>query len=327
MCKTIAWYAAVSLVMVQSTTGFAQVPPPPPTPGERGAGPNLIWQEVQVRVGTGAADVAQGPGLFDFEMLSAPVGLGEQTVTHAPYSAEGVTEVVQMLADGNRIERRNTIQVARDSAGRTRREQGVAVIGSLVGGANVTQISVFDPVERVSLIIDPSSRTVRKLRMPALAERVGEKAGTPSSDVVFDLPVPAPAAEQAGATGALAYEPSVMGFTRRIERPGQSRVESLGTQVIEGVSVEGTRTTVTIPAGALGNEREIAVVTERWFSPELRTLVLSRHADPRMGETTYRLTNIIRTEPASSLFEVPPDYTVVEGPAQHRVIIRRDERP
>jgi hypothetical protein len=90
--------------------------------------------------------------------------------------------------------------------------------------------------------------------------------------------------------------------------------EQLGKQNIEGVEAEGTRTTVTIPAGEIGNERPIEIVSERWYSPELQLVVMTRHSDPRFGETTYKLTNINRTEPAKSLFEVPSDYTIKEGP-------------
>jgi hypothetical protein len=81
---------------------------------------------------------------------------------------------------------------------------------------------------------------------------------------------------------------------------------SLGTRVIEGQTVEGTRSTVTIPAGAIGNERPIKSVSERWFSPELRIVVLSWRKEPRFGETTYRLTKITRAEPPAALFEVRP---------------------
>ena len=89
--------------------------------------------------------------------------------------------------------------------------------------------------------------------------------------------------------------------------------EQLGSQTIEGVVAEGTRVTFTIPAGKIGNERPIVTVNERWYSPELQTIVLSKNSDPRMGETTYRLTNIDRSEPDPSLFQVPADYKVEEG--------------
>jgi hypothetical protein len=89
--------------------------------------------------------------------------------------------------------------------------------------------------------------------------------------------------------------------------------ESLGKQTIEGVEAEGTRVTFTIPAGKIGNERPIVTVNETWYSTELQALVMSKNSDPRMGETTYRLTNINRSEPDPSLFQVPADYTVNEG--------------
>ena len=75
----------------------------------------------------------------------------------------------------------------------------------------------------------------------------------------------------------------------------------------------GTRTTTVIPAGAIGNEQPIRIVSEQWFSPDLELLVLTRHSDPRTGDTTYRLTNIVRGDPDRSLFEVPADYTVKES--------------
>ena len=101
--------------------------------------------------------------------------------------------------------------------------------------------------------------------------------------------------------------------------------ESLGVQLIEGVPAEGTRTLMTIPAGQIGNERPIEVISERWYSPDLEVLLYSRHVDPRYGETTYRLSNIVRTEPAASLFEVPPDFTLVDAPAE-QLLYRREAR-
>lgn len=112
--------------------------------------------------------------------------------------------------------------------------------------------------------------------------------------------------------------------------PPQEARESLGKQTIEGVEAEGTRTTVTIPAGAIGNERPIQMVSERWYSPELQTVVMTKHSDPRFGETTYRLTNINRSEPAHALFEVPADFTIKEGRTAPQVFEMRrtsNEKP
>jgi hypothetical protein len=106
-------------------------------------------------------------------------------------------------------------------------------------------------------------------------------------------------------------------------RTGKPVVESLGSQFMEGIAVEGTRTTVTIAAGQIGNELPINVISERWFSPDLKVLVMSRQSDPRFGETTYRLTNLTRAEPAPQLFEIPADFKIVDPAANRPVVIER----
>src|SRR2546428_6831103 len=78
---------------------------------------------------------------------------------------------------------------------------------------------------------------------------------------------------------------------------GQRKTESLGTQTIEGVTAEGARSTLTIPAGEIGNTLPIEIVDETWYSPELQINMMTKHRDPRSGETTYRLTNLSRSEP------------------------------
>jgi TonB family protein len=104
--------------------------------------------------------------------------------------------------------------------------------------------------------------------------------------------------------------------------------ESLGKQAVEGVQAEGSRTTVTIPAGAIGNERPIQIVSERWYSSDLQAVVMTRHSDPRFGETTYRLTNISRSEPDRSLFEVPAGYKVTDrGDMERRIMLKSPPPP
>ena len=94
--------------------------------------------------------------------------------------------------------------------------------------------------------------------------------------------------------------------------------EDLGSQNIEGVMATGSRVTTIIPAGEIGNDKEIRVVSEQWFSDDLQVLVMTRHSDPRSGETVYRLRNILRAEPDQNLFTVPGDYTIQQGGARGR---------
>jgi hypothetical protein len=88
--------------------------------------------------------------------------------------------------------------------------------------------------------------------------------------------------------------------------------ETLENQVIEGVLAEGTRTTTTWPEGSIGNDRPITSVHENWRSPELKVPILNKSMSPRSGDRTEKLTNISRSEPDQSLFQPPPDYTIVD---------------
>ncbi|HZF38566.1 MAG TPA: energy transducer TonB, partial [Blastocatellia bacterium] len=92
-----------------------------------------------------------------------------------------------------------------------------------------------------------------------------------------------------------------------------TNTEQLGKQMIEGVECEGTRTVTTLPIGAIGNEHPIETVGETWYSPELGMMILTKRSDPRFGESTYRVTNISRSEPDAELFQVPADYAVKDG--------------
>jgi hypothetical protein len=250
------------------------------------------------------APLPLGGGQIEF--LSIPVDVVDEPVSGAPYSAEAVTEVVQSLADGNRIVRESRTAMYRDGAGRTRREYGLAMIGGLVGGPDgAQQVQISDPRTGVSYHLDVANRVARKLHAPAAGLFVGTAPEPGAGEFNVALPPPA-----SGAHDVVFFR------STRSAASNQPAVESLGRQSMEGVEVEGTRSTITIPAGQIGNEQPIRIVSERWYSPALKVLVLSRQSDPRFGETTYRLTGLVRTEPPPDLFEIPSDFTVAEpGPA------------
>ncbi len=275
----------------------------------------------------------------------ATESFGGKTVKGAPYSAESVTETIQTLSDGNRIINRITSSVFRDSEGRTRREQTLK--GLIFGGTEEPLQTIFinDPVAGVTYALDSRSHTARKsvnFRFE-LADKAGIEGGqrfefkvapgTGATVTTRSMILPAP-------IGAAPLPPPDAHFTMRTEggvagtyvfktAPGANNEvkQELGKQMIEGVEAEGTRTTITIPAGEIGNERPIEIVTERWYSPELQLLVMSRHSDPRTGETTYKLTNINRAEPAKSLFEVPSGYTIKDGAAFGPTFVPRPRKP
>lgn len=260
----------------------------------------------------------------DFIFFASEMSFDGKLVKNAPYSAEAKTESTQTLSDGNRIVNKSTASIYRDSEGRTRREQALRAIGPFANdGAPSQTIHISDPVAAVSYVLDPRAQVARK--MPPMRFKFNYK--TPPPDGTSGGP------HAKGAHRIELHSDGVM--DKKMTETGvamglldrnnpNSRTESLGKQNIGGVEAEGTKTTVTIPAGEVGNERLLEIVSERWYSPELQIVVMTRHIDPRFGENSYRLANIDRTEPARSLFEVPAGYRIEEGPGPgHKVRLRK----
>jgi hypothetical protein len=243
---------------------------------------------------------------MDVEYIAAE--FGGKVVKGAPYSAEEVTETRQTLADGNHITRRSSALVYRDGQGRTRREQSLESIGhlGLQSQEPLKTITISDPVSGVNYILDAASQTARKLPTANVMMH-SPSAGKVPAGVVFERHVTIAGPP---ASADMPHTAGVRVLIRHAES-GDANKEALGKQIIEGIEAEGSRVTVTTPAGQLGNELPIQTVSESWYSPKLQTVVLNKQNDPRMGETTFRLTKIELAEPASSLFEVPADYKVV----------------
>lgn len=245
-------------------------------------------------------------------------------VKGAPYAAESVTETVQVLADGNRIINRQTSKEYRDSEGRTRHESTVAPLGPWVAeGKSMTMTIIDDPVSGEHYSLNHSEKTANMMKMPHpihISESGGQKEvqieikHESETKVEHQVHVTATAdPKEVRTTGVMIAPRGGAGAMTWVqEGSGAAKTEALGKRVIEGVECEGTKETVTIEAGKIGNDRPIETVTERWHSPELKVDVLRKHSDPRFGSTEYRLQGIVRGEQPKSLFEVPSDYKVHE---------------
>jgi TonB family protein len=387
---------------------------------------NFVVTSDQERIPAGGVEVVTTPtGTMTF--FASEMSFDMQVVKGKPFSAVAVSEATQTLSDGNRIVRRTSSNLYRDSEGRTRREQALAAVGPYTTADNSGQrVFINDPVSGVNYVLDPRAQTAQKNSMPqvrmfsttaggpvtgvATASGASTASATTSTTVVAGsslkvasggLPMvitrkqpeyPA-VAKAAGAEGIVQVQITVdengqvvdavaseghpllrqaaldaakqwqfkstevggkpakvqgtltfnfvldkganaatavggkmvaaavprTGMLERTPFAGGEKVdfktETLGKRTFDGIEAEGTRTVSTIPAGSIGNERPIEIVSERWYSAELQTVVMTRHSDPRTGENVYRLENINRTEPQASLFQVPSDYTVSESPA------------
>jgi len=268
----------------------------------------------------------------------------EKAVTGAPYSAETLVEGTQTLADGNRIVRKTTGRVYRDGEGRTRREEegqaySVRTPNGAMSAIGRTSISIVDPVAGYSYSLDPERKIAWRTSIGTGAAIMKKLEAAKVDEVKAELEKKI--ARSAGATDAPSTDAQKKEELRTLEEQKRARAEAAGGgargggfgggggevrmrgsaimpegplehKTLEGVAVEGRKTTNVIPAGQVGNEQPLTIVSEEWRSPDLGVLVYTRHSDPRTGESTYRLINIVRAEPDRSLFMVPPDYEVRE---------------
>jgi len=259
--------------------------------------------------------------------MASPVGVIESvplesvtSVPNAPFTADAETEFTQILGDGNRIERRYSSMIARDSQGRTRREEEIALIGPLaVDGPSPRLVTILDNVGGHSYTLDERQRIA--FRNPMVMTKLRQAHAFAYAYHADHKGTTTWMRESDGSgTWTAAVKPNVavnVGPAQRLvlgdAAASKVTTESLGTRSIEGVMAEGTRTTSTIPAGAIGNVLPIEVVSERWYARELQMAVLITREDPRSGDSVYRLRNIVRTEPPADLFTVPADYEVRGG--------------
>jgi hypothetical protein len=285
----------------------------------------------------------------NFIFVATEMSFGGKVVKGAPYSAQSVTESMQALADGNRIVHKNTAQIYRDSEGRTRRDQTLGSIGPYAAAGDPPQtFFINDPVAGFSYILDPRSKVARKMpRMeikmrtenpdkvrtedkdsaaPEAPTATHERKEVESRSFIFTTPAPPPGAMEEMLPPGGVEGPAEFQFAGRKSK-AETKTEKLEPRSFDGVQAEGVRYTTTIAAGEIGNEQPIQIVNERWYSPELQVVVMTRHTDPRFGETTYRLTNITRAEPASTLFQVPSDYTLKDRAAPPAPGVRHMRRP
>ncbi|MGH9444159.1 MAG: hypothetical protein ACRD3O_00195 [Terriglobia bacterium] len=297
---------------------------------------------VEPQFSQGPVTAVAGPG---FVYLSAGPMWEEKTVIGSPYSAEAVSENRQILADGNVIDHKESSMIYRDSAGRVRREtNGIGMLGtggsvqsfaqtSGNGAPGAGMVTVPDnaggpevavrtgPVmggESVSTQAGPGGKTLSVIGAETVNAMGGKRVTIydPVSQITFLLD---PARK-------IAYKmirpPEEMTHFRAfVQRNGSRREsnitsQSLGTRTFDGVTAYGTRTTMVIPAGAIGNEKPITVVSNRWYSPKLQTNVMTRRDDPRFGVITYQLKTIKLGEPSEALFKVPVGYTIKSFPPE-----------
>lgn len=239
----------------------------------------------------------------------------------APFSADESGETIKVMPDGNRIVQTWSGRIARNAEGRIRRDvtagqvDGASrplIIGGSTIGPGIVAIGTGDGARHVyTTKADIEARAAGgalTLARPADGHHVSVYTTSPSEREGRELVLrkAETAAAAAPAAPAIYMDRADIIAVPAVKRPEEAKVqtrkESLGTRDFGGVQAEGTRVITTYAPGAVGNEREIEVTSEVWLSKELGVIVYSKRIDPRVGETTYQMTNIVRADPDPSLF-------------------------
>jgi hypothetical protein len=229
------------------------------------------------------------PGATPMRIEGAQIG----PVVARPFSATEVRRTVQTLSDGTHVNHADTTRFYRDAQGRMRAE-------------SPNRVEIFDPVSGLEHDLNPESKTYKTSAIPdkTASMSLAVVGSTSSTSFSTDSPDGDLAARHARSQARRSPTPPV--------------TEDLAPQLINGLSAKGSRITTTIPVGAFGNDREVQVVNERWYSDDLKVLVKSSNSDPRFGVTTYELIDIAQGAPDPALFQVPPDYTQKGNPQLYR---------
>jgi hypothetical protein len=229
--------------------------------------------------------------------VGAEGGVMGQPVLGAPFSGTEVNETNQTLADGTKIHNEHQTQIYRDGAGRTRRETGNTVV-------------IMDPVAKVRYTIDTEHKTAAAMPLNFVKIQGGGRGGADQA-VTYSVTTRYAATNSFVTKDGQEMQVKVVPGNV-VKKDMRANTEDLGSQPMESVVAQGTRTTRTIDTGEVGNDRPINITSERWYSPQLQTIMMTKQVDPRSGETVFRLTNVKVGEPDPGLFQVPSGYQVTE---------------
>lgn len=342
---SLRWTSAAShsLALVLLTLPMAAQPPHPVARASDAPASDESTPPITVQI-------APPPISISSAMLGVSSPLGAQAVAGKAIFAQFITEHHQSFTDGNRISRSTFSSIYRDVQGRIRRESQLSMPGMSAGIA-ATFITIVDRQLGYSYVLDPQEMVAHRYQLNAAgpsyvarlsARTVGNALLSPNSKQLAtsaaNSPTPGNSAAQwpphafasrhvqAGGPGVDVADSSGVPSMRIdqpfLAAPNPVRTENLGEQMILGFRAHGTRVITTLPAGQIGNDRPIDIVSEQWFSPDLEMVLRSLHRDPWAGEFTTTVTQVVRGDQPAALFEVPAPYKVIDAAteSEHHVL-------
>jgi hypothetical protein len=218
-----------------------------------------------------SSDAMRGP---DGHTSYHVAGIEVLPVAGKPFFAKDNIVWTRKLEDGSTVTTQLHAVVARDGQGRIYRERRSFVPANGTKEPKLEEIIVYDSAAhtRTSCVIATRQCLITSYR-PAMTFR-SRRAG-PFADGTMTL-----------------------------------AREDLGSNTIDDLSVIGTRETVTVDGGVVGNEKPLVTTREFWYSPALETNLSVVRNDPRLGTQSIHLADLSRAEPDAAIFEVPSGYTM-----------------
>ncbi len=218
-------------------------------------------------------------------------------VPNAPFCADEVSESQRILKDGTQHTQTSpAVHRCRDAAGRDMTKFAMSIpLPDANPAPNMDVVSITDPVAGVLCTLDMQHKVAHCVTLALVMSPVFRPVRRTSNSLSPGVPLPRPV------------------------------TESLGTKTLNGVLAEGTLQTQVVPGNVDGTVPSSTVTNESWWAPEMRILLVQKRSDsnPRNGLTIRRLDNLTLGPPDPALFQIPPDYQIVNETAPFTITYSR----
>lgn len=212
------------------------------------------------------------------EDIGAPrhaLGIDVSPTAGKPFSGRDCIDYTSHIENGsNPTVHLDGALVARDSQGRVYREIRIWA------PANPAPLSRLEYV----ILLDPVAHTLTECKVVArrcmIADLTPSPQARPASDETFDTP------------------------------PYYRHRADLGSDVIEGVTVEGIRITSSLDAGVFINNEEPVASLDFWHSPDLGIDLSVTRAYKNGSTRVVHVVGLSRSEPDPALFQPPADFVL-----------------
>ncbi len=201
-------------------------------------------------------------------------------IPNAPFTATVSTEWTRQTSDGATVVVKNRRMVARDRQGRVFEERRRFVPADSNAPSLLFQMDYVDP-----------SRHTRTVCLPA----------NKVCDVYNFFAPPSEATLPVGPIGD---------GKRYLGRA------DLGKGDVQGLETIGTRETITTNPGTVGNDREVVLTKEFWYSPKLGINLVVKRFDPLQGTQVFTVSDISEFDPDPRLFVVPAQFKLANQRSQ-----------